>query len=147
MSLKETIEKDLKKALKNKEKLKLSVLRMLLASVKNTEIQKQHELSDEEMLDVITREIKSRRDSVEQYREGGREELAKREGAEIEILESYLPEQISEEELKKLVEATVAQTGAQTIADMGKVMGALMPRIKGKADPSQASQMVKSLLQ
>lgn len=147
MTLKETIGNDLKGALKNKEELKLSVLRMLASNIKNTEIQKQHALSDEEILDAIGKEIKTRRDSIEQYIKGNRPELAQKENDEIKILDVYLPPQFSEKEIKQIIQTAIGETGAKTISEMGKVMGIVMPKIRSKADPSLVSQLVKNALQ
>lgn len=146
MSLLEQLDQDMKSALKNKEKAKLSTIRMLRASIKKVEIDKKHQLSDDEVLEVIAREIKQRRDSLSEYEKAGREDLAQKEREEIEILESYLPEQLSEEELRALVRQVIQEVGASSKADMGKVMGAIMPKVKGRADGRLVNRLVQEAL-
>jgi len=140
------IRTDLKQAMLGKDKLRTSTLRLVLAAAKNKEIEKGELLTDEEMIAVLSSETKKRRESVEEYRKGNREDLAAKEEAEIEILKKYLPEQLSEEELEKLVKEAVAQTEAAGPKDMGKVMQALMPKVKGRADGRATSDLVKKLL-
>jgi len=154
MILKEKIQDDLQEALKGKEKLKTSVLRLLLAAILNKEKEKRFRLkrgedtplTDEEIIDVISSEIKKRKEAAELYVGGGRSELADKEKKEIGILQGYLPEQMPEEELKKIVKEAIAKTGAKEQKDMGKVMAELMPRVKGRADNSLISKIVKELL-
>ena len=152
--LKITIQEDLNSALKEKKELEVSVLRMVLASVLSKEKDKRFKsgkaedvpLTDEELTDTISSEIKKRREAVELYIRGNRPELAEKEKKEITILQKYLPEQLTEEEIKKLVGEAVAKTGAKEIKDMGKVMAELMPKVKGKSDSSLVSRLVKELL-
>jgi len=144
--LKEQIEKDLIEAMKAKDETKLIVLRGLKSAIKNSEIQKQKELIEEDILGVIQNQIKTRKDSIELYKQGEREELAQKEQAEIDILVPYLPEQMSEVEIRQLVQKAVETTGATGMQEMGKIMGALIPQVKGKADPSLVSQIVKEEL-
>jgi hypothetical protein len=162
--LKAKIKEDLKAALIAKKELELSVLRMLLSEVNNKEtdkktkiwkekpdltpekIQQEAELTDEEIFDVIVSETKKRKDAIELYEKGGREELAEKEKKETIILQKYLPAQITEDEIKKLVEEAVKKIGAKEIKDMGKVMGILTPQIRGKADVSHVSGIVKEFL-
>ncbi len=152
--LKITIQEDLNSALKEKKELEVSVLRMVLASVLSKEKDKRFKsgkaedvpLTDEELTDVISSEIKKRREAIELYIRGNRPELAEKEKKEITILQKYLPEQLTEEEIKKLVGEAVAKTGAKEIKDMGKVMAELMPKVKGKSDSSLVSRLVKELL-
>ena len=149
MSLKEKILSDLKEAMKTGDSGKRDVLRLLDSAIKNAEIEKKKKedgLSDEETQEVISRAIKQRRDSVEQYKSGGRNDLAQKEQAEIEILSDYLPEQLSEEEVKKVVKEAISQTGARSKADMGKVMGQAMGRLKGQADGNLVKSIVESEL-
>ena len=160
MSLKEKIQSDIKEAMKSGENEKIGVLRMLQAEIKNAEIakrtklskagetdlEKKSELIDDEIIDVINRETKKRKDAIELYEKGGRKELAEKEKKEAEILSAYMPEQMTEEEIKKLVETTIKETGASNIKEMGKVMGALKLEIKGKADGAMVSRIVKELL-
>lgn len=144
--LKEKIDQDLIEAMKAKNEIKLLVLRSLKSAIKNSEIQKQKELVEEDILGVLQNQIKSRKDSITLFEQGGRGELAAKEQAEIDILAPYLPEQMGEEEIKKIVLDAITSTGATSLSDMGKVMGILMPRVKGKADPSLVSSTVKAEL-
>jgi len=128
------------------QKLRLSTIRLLNADIKNVEIMKKAELTDEEVIAVIQRQIKSRKDSIEQYGKGGRRDLVEKEEKEAAVLLDYLPEQLSDEELKTLVEEAIRETGATSPKDMGKVMGALMPRVKGKAEGGRVSKMASELL-
>ncbi|MEW6066313.1 MAG: GatB/YqeY domain-containing protein [Bacillota bacterium] len=146
MQLKERLMNDMKAAMKAKDKLKVDTIRMVNAAIKNAEINGKKELSEGEVVEVITREIKMRRDALEEYKKANRpEELAKLE-EEINILMEYMPEQLSEPELRQVIQETITQTGAQRAKDMGKVMGALMPKVKGKADGKLVSSLVKELL-
>ena len=144
--LKEQIEQNVIEAMKAKDETTLSVLRMLKSAIHNSEIQKKSELVDEDVLGVIQSQIKSRQDSVTLYEQGGRQELADKEKTEIEILKKYLPEQMGESELRNIVTKAISDTGAASIQDMGKVMGAIMPQVKGKADGSLVSKIVKEEL-
>lgn len=142
----EQINQDLKQAMLNKEAELTSVLRMLISAIRNKEITLRKdgkaELSDEQVLEVISSEVKKRRDSVEAYISGGRQELADKENAEIKILEKYLPEQMSDEELEKVVKEVIA--GGDE--NFGKVMGQVMAKVKGKADGGKVGEIVKKLL-
>lgn len=162
--LKDKIQEDLKTALKEGKKAETSVLRLLLAAINNREtekrtkiwkskpelkteeLEKESQLTDEEITEVISSESKKRREAVGLYEKGGRPELAEKEKEELEILKSYLPEQLSEEEIKKLVKEAIEKTGAKDQKDMGKVMAELMPGVKGKADGSLVSKIVKESL-
>lgn len=147
--LKQKLKDDLKKAMLAKDSETTSVLRMVISAVGYFEIQKGgagYEATDEDVLQVIQKEAKQRRDSIEQFRNGGREELALKEEKELQMLQIYLPQQMTEEEIKNLVEEAIAQTGASSPQDMGKVMGALMPKTKGKADGALVSKIVKEKL-
>jgi len=152
--LKEQIQTNLKDALKNHEQIVLDTLRMLLAAVSVKEKDKKYkekidgdaELSEEEIIEIITSEIKKRRDAIALYLQGNRPELAEREKNEILVLQKYLPEQLSEEEIKKLVHKSIEKTNAKEMKDMGKVMADLNPKIKGKAEGSVVSKIVKELL-
>ena len=147
--LKQQLKDDLKKAMLAKDSETTSVLRMVISAVGYFEIQKGgagYEATDEDVLQVIQKEDKQRRDSIEQFRNGGREELALKEEKELQMLQIYLPQQMTEEEIKNLVEEAIAQTGASSPQDMGKVMGALMPKTKGKADGTLVSKIVKEKL-
>jgi uncharacterized protein YqeY len=143
--LKEKILEDLKKAMLAKQQTEVDTLRMLKARVMNEEIAKGKVFSDEDILPVISSEVKRRRDSVEAFTQGGRPELAEKEQQEIVVLQKYLPQQMSEEEVRKIVEETLAgQT--LTSADFGKAMGVLMPKLKGKADGAVISKILKEKL-
>ncbi len=146
---KQKLQEELKQSMLSKDELKTSVLRLLLSAINYYEIQKGgagYQASEEDVLSVIQSQIKQRKDSIEQFKNAGRQELADKETKELEILQTYLPEQISEEEIKKIVSEIISQTGASSIQDMGKVMGALMGRLKGKADAGLVSQIVKASL-
>lgn len=148
MSLKQKLQEDLTSSMRAKDELKTSTLRLLISAVKYFEIEKglDYQAADEDVIQVIGREVKKRKESIEMYTKGNRQELADKEARELEILQTYLPAQMSEEEVKKLVKEAIAQAGARSIADMGKVMGALMPKVKGKADGSLVSRIVKEEL-
>ncbi|HYS83048.1 MAG TPA: GatB/YqeY domain-containing protein [Anaeromyxobacteraceae bacterium] len=146
MALKDQLDADLKSAMKDKDQLKLSTVRMLKSAVKYREIELMKPLDDVGVQVVIASEVKRRRDSVEQYRNGGREDLAGKEEAEIAILQAYLPAQLGPEELGKLVEAVIARVGAQGPKDMGKVMKELQPEVQGKAEGKVVSELVKQRL-
>ena len=149
MSLKQKINEDLKLAMKSGEVIKKDTLRMLDAMIKNTEIDKLKKdvgLNDEEVLTVIKKAVKQRKDSAEQYRSGGREELAEKEEKEIVILETYLPAMLSETEIQSLVESVIQETGASGKNDLGKVMGLAMKKASGQADGNVIRQMAEKLL-
>lgn len=150
--LKQQIQADIKEAMKAKDSISLEVLRMAISSINAKEKEKFYQLgqeaflTDEEVVGVIVSEVKKRRDAIALYEQGGRPELAESEKAEIAILQKYLPEQLSGEELKKMAAAAVEKTGAKEMKDMGKVMAELAPQIKGRADGSEVSRIVKELL-
>ena len=147
--LKQKLREELKRSMLARDELKTSVLRMVLSAINYYEIEKGgagYEANEEDVMSVVQKEAKQRRDSIEEFTKAGRQELADKEQKELEILQKYLPEQLSEEEIKKLVDEAISQTGASNISDMGKVMGALMPKIKGKADGSLVSKIVKESL-
>lgn len=164
MVLKQQLQADIKEAMKQKDQELVDVLRMAVSAIngKQTEkryalakadaskseemLAKESELSDEEALGVVISEVKKRRDAIALYDEGGRAELAEQEKKEIALLQKYLPEQLSAEELRKLVEESVKKTGAVSMKDMGKIMADLMPQVKGKAEGSEISKIIKELL-
>ncbi|WP_242394632.1 GatB/YqeY domain-containing protein [Anaeromyxobacter oryzisoli] len=146
MAIKEQLDQDLKAAMREKDALKLSVVRMLKSAVKYREIELMKPLDDAGVLGVIASEVKRRRDSVEQYKAGGRQDLADKEEAEIKILQTWLPQQLTEEELRAKVDAAIAQTNAKGPKDMGAVMKALMPEVQGRAEGKTVSDMVKARL-
>ena len=143
MSLVERLNSDMKQAMKNREKDKLSVIRMVKASLQNEGIKLgKQELSEDEELTVLSRELKQRKDSLQEFDKAGRQDLTDKLQAEIAVVESYMPKQLSEEELDALVAEAIAQTNATSKADMGKVMSAIMPKVKGKADGSLVNKLV-----
>ena len=148
MGLRERLDADLKAAMKVKDELTLSVVRMLKSAVKYREVEgeKAVTLDDAGILQVVATEIKRRRDSVEQYRAGGREDLARKEEAEIVILQGWLPAQLSEAELGAKVDEVVARVGAKGPKDMGAVMKALLPEVQGRAEGKAVSDLVKQRL-
>lgn len=154
MSLKEKISEDLKTAFKNKEEKKVGVLRLLLSAIKNKELEKraaaktgeEQALSDEEVLALAQSEVKKRKEAINQYTQGGRPELAAKEQEEIDIIQTYLPEQLAEEEVKKIVQEAVAKSGASSIKEMGAVMAVVMRELKGRADGNLVSALVKEAL-
>ena len=147
MSLLQKFDDDLKVAIKTSDKLKVSVLRMAKAALKNRQIEKRGELSEDEVLSVISMLSKQRRESIEQFSKGGREDLAEKERQELSILQTYLPSQITLEELDRIISETITESSAQGVKDMGKVMRLLMPRVKGAADGKVVNQRVKELLE
>lgn len=146
MNLTERLNDDMKQAMKSKDKFRLTTIRMVLAAVKNQEIDLKRPLEDSEVLEIIGREIKQRKDSLQEFTKAGREDLAENVAAEIDIISVYLPEQLTEEEVKEIVQQTIQETGASSKADMGKVMAALMPKVKGRADGKLVNQLVLQFL-
>lgn len=166
MSFKKKIQADIKKAMQDKDVLKVSVLRMAMANILNKEKEKRaklnkagdlpaggedkldelSQLTDEEIIEVISSEAKKRKDSIEQYQKGNREDLAEQEKKELDILNDYLPEQMDEEEIRKIVKQKIEELGASAPQETGKVMGAIMPQLKGKADGNVISKIVQEEL-
>ena len=146
MSIKDRLREDMKTAMKEKNELALSTIRMLISAIKNREIELIKEADETEVMAVLTKAVKQRHDSATQYRAAARPELAEKEEAEIKVIERYLPKGLSEEEITILVKDAIAKSGAASMKDMGKVMGVLMPQVKGKADGSQVNAIVKKLL-
>ncbi len=146
MSLKQRIMEDMKEAMKAKDTARVSTLRLLLSEIKNKEIDKRGELSDDEVLAVIQKAVKQRRESIEQYKKAGREDLAEKESKELEILESYLPQPLTEEELEAIIDEAIKEVGATSPRDMGKVMKVVMPKVRGRADGKVVNQKVREKL-
>ena len=146
MTLAERLNEDLKLAMKSQDKFKLSVLRMVRAAIKNQEIERKRALDDSEVIDVLSREIKQRMDSLQDFEKAGRTDLAEQATAEIEIISAYLPKPLTDEEVTALVQQTIQETGASSKADMGKVMAALMPKVKGRADGKLVNRIVSQHL-
>jgi uncharacterized protein YqeY len=147
MSLLQKLEGDFKVALKTSDRLKVSVLRMAKAALKNRQIDKGVELSDEDILSVISTLSKQNRESIEQFSKGGREDLAERERQELAILQSYLPKQLTAEELDSIIIEVIKESSSEGIRDMGKVMRLVMHRVKGASDGKVVNQRVKDLLE
>jgi len=164
MTIKEKIQKNIQEAVRGKKELELGVFRLLLADIlsrekekryklskekpelSQQELEKQSLLSDDETLEIVSSAVKRRKESVSEFEKGGRTDLAEKEKREIEILKEYMPEQLSEDEVRDFVKKAIEEVGAQDIKDMGKVMGILMPKLKGKADGTIVSKTVKELL-
>ena len=146
MSLLEQLTNDMKEAMKAKDKVTLGVVRMVKSSVSNEQIKLGHDLTADEELAVLSREMKQRVEELESYKDADREDLAEEIQGQIDVLKRYMPEQMSEEEVVAVVKETIAEVGASSKADLGKVMGALMPKVKGKADGKLVHQTVQSLL-
>ena len=148
MTLKERLNEDMKQAMKAREagKERLSVIRLARAAIKYAEIDRRHELSDEEVLEVLAREVKQRRDAILEYQKANRPEAVAALEREMNIVLGYLPRQMSADEIRALAREVVAQVGARDGKDMGKVMGALMPKVKGRADGKLVNQIGRELL-
>lgn len=144
--IKDRIREDMKAAMRSHDAARLSTIRLLLAAIKQREIDEQIEAGDEDVLAVIGKMVKQRRDSVEQYRSGGRKDLAANEQAEIDVLSTYLPQQLSDEEVAAIVEEAVAEVGMTGMAAMGKVMSVVKPRVNGRADLGKVSALIKARL-
>lgn len=136
----------MKQAMRDKDKFRLTTIRMVRAAVKNQEIDLKRPLEDGEVLDIVSREIKQRKESLQEFQKAGRDDLVKDVAAEIDIISVYLPAQLTEEEIKAIVQQTIQETGASSKADMGKVMSALMPKVKGRADGKLVNQTVQQFL-
>ena len=142
----ERIEADLKSAMKAGDRTRVSTLRMVTSELKNARIDKGEDLEEDEVVGVLAKAQKQRRESEEQYRDAGRDDLADKEAAEAEIIQEYLPEPISDEELSELIDAAIAETGATSMSDMGAVMGRVMPDVRGRAEGSEVSRRVRERL-
>lgn len=147
MSLKEQLFADLKTAMKEKDTLKKDTVQLIRSGILQFEKDNKVELDDEGVMDIITKQLKSRRDSLPDFVKSGREDLIEKLNKEIEILLGYLPEQLSEDEIQKIVEEAIAETGAASVKEMGKVMGLVNPKLKGRADMKVVGALVKKLLQ
>lgn len=145
-SLKARIKDEMKLAMKAKEKLRLATIRLIQAEIKRIEVDERIDIDDERLIAVLDKMCKQRRDSIKQYEDAGRTELAEQEASEIVIIQDFLPAQLSEAELSELVKAAVASSGAESMKDMGKVMAALKPQLQGRADMGEVSKMIKAAL-
>ena len=146
MSLKTQLTEDMKTAMRAKNQVSLSTIRLINAAIKQFEVDERIEADDAKVISILTKMVKQRKDSAKIYTEAGRQDLADKENAEIEILNRYLPQMMSAEEIKTIVEAAIAETGASGMADMGKVMGVLKTRLAGKADMGEVNKVLKAAL-
>ncbi len=146
MSLKTQLTEDMKTAMRAKDQVSLSTIRLINAAIKQFEVDERTQADDAKVIFILTKMVKQRKDSAKIYTEAGRQDLADKENAEIEILNRYLPQMMSAEEIKTAVEAAVAETGASGMADMGKVMGVLKTRLAGKADMGEVNKVLKAAL-
>ena len=146
MTLQTRIESAMRDAMRARDQRRTSTLRMAMAAAHNLKIERRRDLTDDEVVDVLTRQVKQRRESIEMYRAGGREDRAAAEEAEAAILAEFLPEQLDEADVEALARAAIAETGASTPADLGRVMGRLAPQTRGRADGRLVSDIVRRLL-
>lgn len=146
MALLTRLNDDMKAAMRAKDKEKLSVIRMLKAAIQNEQIKSGVDLTEDEELTMLSREMKQRKDSLTEFEKAGRDDLSEKVRAEIVIVENYLPEQLSTEEIHEIVREAIQQTGASSVKEFGKVMAVVMPQVKGKADGNQVNAVVKQLL-
>jgi hypothetical protein len=146
MSLHEDIEEDLKKSLKAKDEIRISTLRMARSAIKYKEVEQRKKLEDDEILKVLSSLVKQHKDSIEEFKKGRREDLVQRETRELEILQSFMPAQLTEEEVTSVVTRTIAEIGASSMTDMGRVMKMAMERFAGQADGKKINEIVKKLL-
>jgi uncharacterized protein YqeY len=146
MSLQKEISTALKDAMRAKDEVKLTSLRLVLTNIKNREKEVRRSLEDQEVMAVISSQIKQRRESIEQYREAGREDLAEVEESELKVLQGFMPEQLSQEEMEKALDEIIAEVGAVSVKDMGKVMKGAMAKLAGRADGRAINAMVKAKL-
>ena len=146
MSLKTQLTEDMKTAMRAKDQVSLSTIRLINAAIKQFEVDERTEADDAKVISILTKMVKQRKDSAKIYTEAGRQDLADKENAEIEILNRYLPQMMSAEEIKTVVDAAIAETGASGMADMGKVMGVLKTRLAGKADMGEVNKILKAAL-
>ncbi len=146
MSLKERIQQDVKDAMRAKDKPRLATIRLITAAIKQREVDERIELDDTQVLVVLDKMCKQRRESISQFEQAGRDDLAAQEKAELELIQQYLPEQLTEAEINELIDAAMQATGASSMKDMGKVMGQLKPKLQGRADMGAVSALIKARL-
>ncbi|HEY8362647.1 MAG TPA: GatB/YqeY domain-containing protein [Tissierellaceae bacterium] len=146
MSLKDRLMEDLKNSMKSKDKVRKDTITMIRAAIKQKEVDERRELSDDDILDIIAKQLKEKKMAIEEFRKGQREDLVELTEQEMNILLEYLPEQLSEEELEKIVREAINEVNATSIKDMGKVMKVVMPKVKGRADGNMVNQIVKKIL-
>jgi uncharacterized protein YqeY len=146
MSLKERIQEDVKDAMRARDKPRLATIRLITAAIKQREVDERIELDDTQVLVVLDKMCKQRRESISQFEQAGRDDLAAQEKAELELIQQYLPEQLTEAEINELIDAAMQATGASSMKDMGKVMGQLKPKLQGRADMGAVSALIKARL-
>lgn len=146
MTLKDRVTDEMKAAMKAGKKEKLSTVRLILSAIKQVEVDTRETLDDSQVLAVLDKMVKQRRESIAQYTQAGREDLASQEQREIETIQAFLPEQLTEQEISEMIQSAIAETGAESIRDMGKVMGILKPKLQGRADIGAASTLIKAQL-
>ncbi|MDX5333852.1 MAG: GatB/YqeY domain-containing protein [Gammaproteobacteria bacterium] len=144
--LKARITEDMKTAMRSGEKERLATIRLVLAAIKQVEVDTRSALTDDDLLPLLDKMCKQRRESIEQFEQAGRDDLASKERQELEIIQDYLPAQLSEAEIAQLIDEAIAQTGAESVRDMGKVMGIIKPRAQGRADMAAVSALIKARL-
>lgn len=145
-SLKQRINDDVKTAMRNKDKERLATLRLITAAIKQKEVDERIELDDDQVIGVLEKMLKQHKDSIEQYENAGRSELADKEKTELVLIQEYMPAQLSEAEITALIDEAIAETGASEMKEMGKVMGLLKPKLAGRADMGQVSALIKAKL-
>lgn len=146
MSLKEKLMEDMKSSMKNKDTLRKNTITMVRASIKQREVDERIELTDEDIIDIIAKQVKEKRDVIQDFEKGGREDLVEQTKKEIEILLEYLPKQLTEEEVEEIVKETIKEVDAKSIKDIGLIMKSVMPKIKGKADGSMVNSIARKYL-
>ncbi|MGP1617924.1 GatB/YqeY domain-containing protein [Peptostreptococcus stomatis] len=146
MSLKEKLQEDLKSSMKNKDTIKKSVVTLIRAAIKQHEVDNRVELADDAIIDIISKQLKQRKDSLAEFEKANRDDLVEETKSEIQVLEGYLPQQLSEEELEKIVIETIAEVGATSMKDMGKIMATIKPKTAGRADGRKINELVKKNL-
>jgi uncharacterized protein YqeY len=145
-ALKARITEDMKAAMRAQEKERLATIRLIQAAIKQREVDERIELNDEQVLAVLEKMLKQRRDSIDQYTKGDRKDLADKEQAEVEIIQTYMPEPLSDAELAAIIDDAISSTGAESMKDMGKVMGIIKPKVQGRADMGALSGQIKARL-
>ncbi len=146
MSVVDQVKEDFKEAMKARESRRIKTLKILKSELQNKAIETGEELTEEEALQVLSKQAKQRRDSIEQYEEGGRKDLASAERQELEIIQEYLPDPLSDEELEEMIDEVIDDTGARDMSDMGKVMGTVIPKVRGKVEGARVQEMVQQKL-
>ncbi|MGP1556090.1 GatB/YqeY domain-containing protein [Peptostreptococcus stomatis] len=146
MSLKEKLQEDLKSSMKNKDTIRKSVVTLIRAAIKQHEVDNRVELADDAIIDIISKQLKQRKDSLAEFEKANRDDLVEETKSEIQVLEEYLPQQLSEEELEKIVIETIAEVGATSMKDMGKIMATIKPKTAGRADGRKINELVKKNL-